>query len=431
MIRILIVLGIMGYHSLVYSQEVKQDWTKKIKQFQLEPVIGIQLWSTYTVNTEVYDETTQVYNKVDNRINTQLRRSRLGIKGEPYPNFKFNFTASLDLVGKDDLAGTYGKGNNGSSPKFRIWNAYVQWKIQPNSDALHLTAGYFIPQIGRESITAALRSTSMEKSWSQNYLRRHLTGIGPGRSMGMNLGGKASLAINNLEIGYDLGVFNPLFQVQNVNTTGARFAPLLVGRMALYFGDPEQKGYSISHKVNYFSKRNGISIAIAGAHQGITDLFEKNQAIGGDWLLNWKHLNLDGEWTFLKRTGISNFVDNSSTTSVTLNTGYIRMSYNIHLQNHWILEPVFMIMQFNGPLDNLGQSTAALLASNSGKDHSLNIGGNLYFTPELKLSIHYTFRNGHVGEMGYGATVNNYFFQSGVGAIRRGEWFGLGLVAIL
>jgi hypothetical protein len=45
--------------------------------------------------------------------------------------------------------------------------------------------------------------------------------------------------------------------------------------------------------------------------------------------------------------------------------------------------------------------------------------------------MHYTFRKGDAGEAGSGAAVNNYFFQSGVGPILRGDWLGLGLVAIM
>ena len=48
----------------------------------------------------------------------------------------------------------------------------------------------------------------------------------------------------------------------------------------------------------------------------------------------------------------------------------------------------------------------------------------------LKVLLHYTWRAGDPGAAGDGATVNEYFYQSGVGAIRRGNWIGLGINAI-
>ncbi len=425
---LLIILPIV-----VKAQEEKSRWVEKIESFQLQPFFGLQLWSTYSFGTEIYDEEKQFYQKVDNRLNSQIRRTRFGIKGEPYPHLKFNFTASLDVVGRDLLAGTDAGVNNGGSPKFRIWNAYVQWKALKNSEAVNIIAGYQLPQIGRASMTAALRSTSLEKSWSQNYLRRHLTGIGPGRALGINLGGLLSSPSPDLNFGYNFGVFNPVFESFSGNSTGIKYAPLLVSRLVMHIGDPEMKSYSISHKINYFSKRKGLSIALAGAHQNATDLFASNQALGWDFLFNWKHFNFDGEWTIIRRKALPDPTLNGEAPDqiVTANTGYIRMSYNIFLKNKWMVEPVIMMVQFNGPLDSEDQLIASSMKSNSGKDHSMNVGGNLYFNPNLKLSLHYTFRSGDEGEAGPGATVNNYFFQPGVGAIKRGEWLGLGLVMII
>ena len=405
---------------------------KKLEALKIEPIVALQIWSTYTTGAKVYNADKKVYESVDNRINTQLRRSRVGIKGEFSTNLKFNFTAALDLVGRDLLAGTEGGANNGGAPKFQIWNAYLQWKLLNKSEALYVTSGYFPPQIGRESITSAMRSTSMEKSWSQNYLRRQLTGTGPGRVMGVNFGGLFVGQEQLIGFGYDLGLFNPAFQSFQGNSSGKRYAPLLVGRLVLHIGDPEHSTYRINHKVNYFSKRKGISIAFAGAHQRNTDLFSNNTALVSDFLFNWKNLNLDGEFALLQRSKLLNEQSGiAQKILATAHTAYFRMGYNIHLSNQWIIEPIVMIMQFNGGLTEAEQYYAEITKLNSGKDHTIDLGANLFLSPDLKLNLHYTLKSGDPGHAGAGTTINNYFYQAGIGPIQRGDWLGAGIVATL
>jgi len=415
---------------LAFSQENKPDWLKKLDDFKIKPVIALQLWNTYTVGEEVYNSDTGLYEPVDDRMNLQLRRSRFGVKGQPYENLQFNVTAALDLLGRDVLSGTEGGGNNGGSPIFRIWNAYVQWRVIDNSEKLNVVAGYMPPQIGRESITAATRSTSLEKSWSQNYLRRHLAGLGPGRAGGINFGGLFLSEQGKFNWGYDIGVFNPLFVSRGGNSIGNKYSPLVTGRLAAYIGDPESKKYTTGHKVNYFGKRKGLTIAVAGARQGETDLFRSNSAAGFDFLLNLGNLNFDGEFTQLWREGTDPDDIFPREFTVSSNTGYLRMGYNLNLKNGYVLEPVAMVVWFNGEKSAIGQLDAGVVSSLSGEDHSLDLGFNLYFNPDLKLSLHYTWRDADPGAAGNGATVNNYFSQSGVGAIHRGDWLGLGLVAV-
>lgn len=416
---------------LAIGQQSGTKPLKKLEGFEIKPTVGLQLWSSYTFGQEVYNEAADKYEPVDDRVNFQLRRTRIGFKGQAYENIKFNLTASIDLVGRDILAGTEAGANNGSSPLFRLWNAYVQWRAVPGSEKLNVVVGYIPPQIGRESITSALRSTSMEKSWSQNYLRRHVVGIGPGRAMGVNVGGLFLHEGGPVNWGYDLGVFTPDFTALGGNSVGRSFSPLVAGRLAAYIGDPESKSYTIGHKVNYFGKRKGLTLALAGTKQGTTDLFSANSAIGGDFLLNWGNLNFDGEWTFLQREGSRLTEDNAERQfTVNSNTGYLRLGYNVELNNGYVLEPLAMLVQFNGETGAVEQADAAAVKSLSGTEQKIDLGLNLYFNPNLKLSLHYTLRDADAGAAGNGATVNNYYSQSGVGAIHRGDWLGLGLVAI-
>jgi hypothetical protein len=415
------------YSFNLYAQEDESNFKKKLEQIEIKPVLAVQLWSSYTLGEEVYNETTDSYETVDNRLNFQVRRTRLGFKGSISDNLKFNLVSAIDLVGRDLLAGTEAGGNNGASPQLRLWNAYLQWRIKPEDERFNLIAGYFVPQIGRESITPALRSTSMEKSWSQNYLRRHLVGTGPGRAVGVNLGG----FLKSSHLIYNIGIFNPSFNAYGGNSVGHAYAPLIVGRLGFFIGDPESDKYTIGHKVNYFGKRQGLSLAIAGAHQGATDFFQSNQALSADFLLNLGALNLDGEWSLLRREGHQ--FENNQTNSffVSSKTGYLRLSYNLSVNQGQVLEPVLMYMFFDGEMEEDGQEKAALVGEFAGKETKFNFGLNWYVNPDLKMSFFYTLRTGEAGTNENGTKINNYFYQPGIGPIHRGNWLGLGLVAII
>lgn len=413
----------------LYGQSDSTGFSQKLAQYKIQASVGLQLWTTYTDGMKLYNADNQRYETAENRLNTQLRRTRLTVKGDPFKNLSFNFTAALDLVGKDLLSGTEAGGNNGSSPAFRVWNAYVQWRLIPKKEFANVVAGYQVVPLGRESMTGALRSTSFEKSWSQNYLRRHLTGIGPGRAMGVNLGGLFLNAHSRVHFEYNLGIFNPVFEAYNGNSTGLRSSPLVAGRAIIHLGDPESSRFSMSHKINYFGKRKGISLAVAAADQGHTDLFRQNRAIGADVLLNYGPLNVDGEYYHLYRSSYD--LDAAPSFTTHSRTGYARISYNVPLPKKMVLEPVATYWFFHGPMDASEQSQAQELKSFAGEDESLDLGANLYWSPDFKISLHYTWRWGAAGAGEDGVTFNNYFNQAGLGAIQRGNWLGLGLVAIL
>jgi len=428
---LLIFILIISAAGIEAQNSSDSSWTKKIENWRIQPVIGLQIWSSYTFDAEAYNEETGEYEAADNRINSQIRRTRLGLKGQPFTHLKFAVVTSLDLVGRDLLAGTEGGANNGGSPNFRIWNAYLQWKVSGQYDGLHLTVGYIVPQIGRESITSALRVSSMEKSWSQNYIRRHLTGTGPGRTVGLNIGGMFHSNSQNVKWSYNVGIFTPTFHALDGNSTGLKSSPLFTGRMAVHFGDPEFEDYTLSHKVNYFGKRKGLTIAIAGAQQGRTDLFTENKAYGMDWLFNWDDWNISGEWIVLQRSGeemqgdqVIRKIDSDS------HTGFVRIGRNISLKNRKVLEPVLTFVQFSGTLDASEQKDANTLNAFTGKDQYVEASLNYYINPKLKLSLGITLRSGEAGEIDQGTTFNNYYYQSGVGAIHRGHWLGVGVVAI-
>lgn len=410
--------------SPAFAQTDSTQLSRLLSDFRIKTSVGLQLWASYSQNMEIFDAESSSFERVDNRLNLQLRRSRFSISGQPYRTVKFKVTAALDLVGHDVLAATEAGGNNGSSPNFRIWNAHASWQLIPDSDLLHLTAGYFVAPIGRESNTAALRSNSFEKAWSQNYLRRHLTGIGPGRAMGLMLGGQAHNGADNKHLTYEIALQNPVFAAFAGNSTGAEASPLLSGRLSLHFGEAESEVYSMSHRVNYFGKRKGLTISLAAAQQGRTDCFSSNGAYGVEVLYNTPAFHLDGEYFFLHRAADVL----ASSPKVKATTGYARLGSNISLPRQLVLEPVVSYWFFRGAESIAEIAAATSLESFAGGDDGLDVGANLYFNPNTKLSLFYAYRAGSSGE-GQAELINNNFYrQPGVGSVQRGSYVGAGWV---
>lgn len=399
-----------------------QRWLPKNSRYVPDVKAFMQLWSIYSTDMEVYNANSGKYEAVDNRFNVSFRRARLAFAGEPYNHLKYNVVLFYDQAGRDALSSGVGAVNK-ADPAVGIWDAFVQWKISKN-ESMNLVGGWFRPQMQRESITSGWSSTSFEKSMSQNYLRTHLVGTGPGRAAGLNLGG--ILTKNNISLNYNLGIFNPITASLSGTSVGKKYAPLLVGRTSLSLGDPEFQKYGISYDINFFNKRKGVSLDLNVARQGETELFQSSTAYGPGLLLNWGPLNFDGEWMLMEREG----VDSLGTFTANEASGHLRLGVNVPT-GKFVLEPVFMVMKFKGEMDAKGQADAALLKMSSGEETTFDAGINWYLDGKnLKLALHYTWRNGDPGDAGDGSQVNAFFSQSGVGAIQRGNWLGLGLNAI-
>ena len=402
------------------AQKDFSNWLKPKEGAKIEPFVMLQLWSSYSMGQEIYNADAGAFEPAGDRFNLQMRRARLGFRAQPYQGLKFTLVTAYDGVGKDDLISLLGPANNLTNPNVFIWDAFMEWKISKHSDAFHLIGGYFRPQLSRESITSGWSVNSMEKAMSQTYIRRHLTGIGPGRATGLNLGGLILPEGKKWGLNYNLGLFNPVYQAFGGNSTGTKFSPLLVGRAVFYMGDPEQTKYSIAYDINYFGQRKGLSIGGGGSWQGATDLFERSYTAATDLLFNWGPLNIDGEWNWMWRDDYLS------------QTGHLRGGYNLVLGQRHFLEPAFMVMHFTGAGDLEGQKMAKALGASSGAETTYNAGINWYLNKKrLKVMLHYTWHKADAGEAeGTAFTGNAYFSESGIGAIRRGNWVGLGLNAI-
>lgn len=404
----------------------EEEWWQKI---QLKPVAALQLWSSYTIGQKVFDESTGTYEQVDNRLNFQLRRSRLGVKGQMGQRLKFNLTVAADLVGRDLLAGTEGGANNGSSPKLRLWNAYVQWKMIPEREWLNLSLGYQVPQVGRESTSSALRVSSMEKSWSQNYLRRHLVGTGPGRSVGIHIGGLLTSSSHPLwNSRYDIGVFNATNNTFNGNSSGLQTAPLLSMRYLVSYGDPEMTQYGLTSPSQFFGQRHGVTLAVSGAWQKNNDFYQNNSVLGADLLLNLGFWTIDGAWFRLGRHS-HNLTETKDKNWAIADTGHLRLSH-LRKVNNYHIETTLTYTFLLGGMSEEEQNDALATQHFAGEESYAEFAVNWYLNRNLKVSCSYTLREGATGAFGAGANFNNYFYQAGLGPIQRGDWLGAGLVAI-
>ena len=400
------------------------NWLKKMEELKLNTSIRFQFWASYTTDAKVLNVETNTYEEVDNRLNFMLRRSQFSLKAQPYKDLTIHLIAAMDFVGRDLLSGHTGGANNGASPIVRLWVATFLWKISKKSDAFNLVGGYFTPRFSRSSINSAFRVPSMEKAWSQNYIRRHIVGIGPGRSIGINLGGLLYREERFTNWSYGIGFFNPTFSEFGNNSAGTVTAPLLTGRWTVHFGDPEMTKYGLGHKQDYFGKRNGFTLAINGAYQGKTNLFVSNTAASIDVLYNQGMFSLGGEYIRMWRTGVSPVGFGNFT--VPSNTGYVRIGYGIKGNTTGVIEPSATFVFMYGAKDLETQNQAVSLNTWAGDDLLFDFGLNYHFSPDFKVYIHYNLRSGNAGDFGNGASFNNYFWQSGIGPIQRGNWLGVG-----
>ncbi|MCI5080143.1 MAG: OprO/OprP family phosphate-selective porin [Saprospiraceae bacterium] len=387
----------------------------------IQPVVNFQGWATYTNDFKIYNESNESYEAVDDRLNFLLRRTQIGFKGKAFNRLQFTLVGAYDFIGRDVLTGPVGTAFNTGSPRIRLWVAKAQVQLLKSSDLLHLSFGYMRPNVSRESISSALQASSFEKAWSQNYIRRHMVGTGPGRATGLNLGGMhRSSAESKFAMSYNLGIFNPTFSANSNNSAGTKQSPVLAYQLAFHFGDPESKAYSTSHKHNHFGKRKGLTLTFSGSENGETFNWETNRIYGADLLFNWGPVNLSGEYMTLYRAS-------DAIGETTAQVGFAKASVNIPA-GKLVLEPTINYMFFLGETDIDAQRSALEMGALAGEDSYIDFTINLYFSPKVFLSLAYVARTGNSGELGDGFTGNNYFSQGSVGAIQRGNYFGTGFV---
>ena len=392
-------------------------------KWQINPILGMQSWATYTVGQEEFDEAAGGYVDVDDRLNFMVRRLRFGSTANVTDRLFFKFLGAADFVGSDQRAGTVGGVNNGAFPNLQVWDLYLRYKLTENTEGLYVIGGFLRPPVGRESMSGAYGVASFEKSFSQFYVRQQMTGTGPGGAGGAYLGGLGALG-DKLTVDYRGGVFNPF---NNGISAGRRASTLVAGRLNFMFGEPESEVWRYGLKSNYFGKRTGVSIAVAGSHEGDTGILKSSNTIGVDFLVNAGQFHLEGEYiSLLRRT--ATFPDTYAP-----DTYFVRAGYNFALaaragKTRRYLEAAVLLYGFNGDAN----SSAAARATNffSGDEQALDVGLNYHVVPgKVKLALHYVARSGdNAGIDGADPSGNQFFFQPGIGGIRRGDYLGFGVV---
>jgi hypothetical protein len=398
--RLLVIL-FLASSSVAYAQE--KHWVKTDSLFRfIQPVGSLQLWSTYTMNEKVQLDPAGLMEPVQDRLSFMARRARFGFKGKPYKKLSYVLTVQYDNLGKDKFSGARGGTNTGT---FGILDAYITWQLTKN-DLIHISTGYLHPQVSRECITGDMLVNSFDKSPSQGYIRQHITGKSYGRSTGINAGGL--IKEQGIQVGYNFGIFNNNTTASDTKafpeTTGKYWSPLTIERVTISFGDPDMKTYSLNYDANnYFNKRKGITIGFYSTQQGRTEVFSTNRSTGVDVLINFRNLNLDGEWSKLERT-----IEGQKFKA---ETGHVRLGYNLIIASKFFIEPCFAVVAFEG--DNGSQF--------SGEDRSYDFGLNWYLNKKNnKLSIHYVKQEGY-GDNGY---TDGTTFQ-------KGNFIGLAYVLII
>lgn len=394
----------------------------KNPDFKIDPFAQLQGWGVYSVNRAAQNDGDVGLDKADQRANFFFRRARLGFRGKPYKDLSYTLSLYYDNAGHDSMASTRASTNPSTSngrqtdvsrsnvASVGLWDSFLTWKVS-KSDIFHVTAGYFRPQISRESLTAAFNVNSFEKAISQSYVRAAVIGRGFGRGTGINAGG--SKHNDGRGFNYNVGVFNKV-TTAGTGPTGSTLAEsqgdenslVYVGRFAMTFGDPEMEKYGLGYNINYFGKRKGITVAVNGSSQESTPTYKANKVIGGDILFNYNNWNIDGEffWIYKKNNGESDFSR--------ARTGHIRMGYNIFLANGTILEPSIMASGFYGEEGS----------DNTGRDTVYDAGLNWYLDQnKYKFYIHYVKQDGDGSNLVHREGTTN------TAGYHYGDYAGVGL----
>lgn len=386
----------------------------KVPDMKIQTYAQLQGWGVYSTGRDAQIDSDSGLDKTDPRTNIYIRRGRLGFRGTPYKDLSYVLSMHYDNLGRDSMGATRGStlptissagASQGSLTSVGLWDSFLTWKIA-SSEIFNVTAGYFRPQISRESITAAFNVSSFEKAPSQNYVREAVIGRGFGRGTGINAGGLSE----DKKFNYNVGIFNKVTTGETVGSTtlgetqgGNDHSLVYVGRAAWNFGDPEMQKYGLGYIINYFGKRNGLTLALNGSNQEISPKYKANRVIGGDFLYNWGAWQLDGEFFYIYKKNLGNDFYSRS------RTGHIRGGHNFFLKNGTVLEPAVMVSSFYGE-DG---------ADNTGRDTVVDVGLNWYLDENrYKFYVHYVNQSGDGVNLENKESGNGYHF---------GDYAGVGL----
>lgn len=308
-----------------------------------------------------------------------IRRGRIGVRGMLRTDLSFWVLCAYDGIGRDKYTAGNGNPNDPDNRDFYIWDAY--WTYSPHS-MLNITAGYFRPQVGRESFSSAGHVISFEKTLPNFHPRIHMLGRSTGREAGLNLGGLYKG--KGWSFNYILG----WFETSNANIvgTGSRWAPLLTSRFSFTIGAPEIDKYKIVFPQSYQGNRKGITFAVNGTYQAETEIFRENGLYGADILANYKRFDFVAEYDWMYRNSIN---DTINFEKATMDHVYsVKLGYSIPLKKSRALQ--FVVAYSALEAQDYGSKAHYNKLTTASDQHSIDIGLNyLLNNDKIKLSLHY------------------------------------------
>lgn len=165
--------------------------------------------------------------------------------------------------------------------------------------------------------------------------------------------------------------------------------------------------YKIGYEINFYNKCKGVFFDFNVFYQGQMDLFEEFLVFGFGMLFNWGLFNFDGEWIFMICFSICISSDGIFCVfDYIFNIGYVCVGYNI-MVGKYMLELVFMVMQFNGGEIVEEQVDVFVVGFFFGLEQIYDVGVNLYLDCcNFKLMLYYIWCDGDFGVVGDGVCVN-------------------------
>jgi hypothetical protein len=382
----------------------------------LEIFYSAQFWAIATTDAVASGDLA-----VDDRLDFMLRRGRVGVRGRFSENVDYLFQFAFDKLGKEAFDAVPATPQATNNLEFYLFDFFVTYRVQP--DWLHVSAGYFRPQVSYESMVSPFKVPSLDKSLINALLREHMVGRSQGRETGVNVGGQVVGA--RAHLAYNLGLFDTNHEKILGDPAGGRWAPLWTGRLAVGLGAPPQDAYSLRHTTQYFGKRRGVTLAVNGTHQGGTNEtlggtagstkysggFRQNRVLGGDLLANYDGWNLSAEYLTLHREfsdGLVAACDALEAAEYDDVVYHVRASYEIPLTGGRFLEPTVMYSRFEGDADSARYP--------DGVHEQVSVGVNWYLEKHRhKLSLHYVAQDGE--------PVSRYAKAND----RLGDYLGVGL----
>lgn len=376
----------------------------------------------------------------DARMDVFVRRARISLKGLAYPNLYYQFMFAADNLGKDSLTGVGGGPQVPAVSLFQAVDAAAWYTAF--DDLLVVSAGLIRPHLNRELFASYSNVPSLDFANTYGYVRDHYTTRNTARETGLSVSSVWYDTTARWGASVDLGAFDNSWNrsaTAATPTVGAKWSPLLTGRLSLNLGDRENKGWQMVSNNSTRSKGWGAALGLFGAYKGETETKVRKDSstvsgkkvysyawLGGSessdiWgadLLAWAFgATVQAEWVELG-TGFGDSAREAMpgtfrTDRVADHAVNVRATYALPLEGFGTLEPAAAWTRFLA--DDLSPRYKG------GRDEIVDLGLNwLLDGNKAKLSLHYLNNTGS-------ASTSFTSGQNKAGYSQRNDSYVLGL----